>query len=345
MLYYNITKMKTLKKFLLASILSLIGLTNLLIFNVASAQSVYSDVLSNTINSGSLSSAINWWDVVTDNISGWNLFNNQIMVIVWYIIDIFIVVWIAVAFIGGYKIMTSDKEDSLKEWIRLVIFGIIWIIIMVSARFLAEWLVGDNGIITDEFTNNSLTNQPNWVEFASALYEKILYPFIKIILYFVIWILFFMMVWKVVGFVTATDDSAKKKAGWVIIRSVVGILIIMWAKQLVEAVMWKQEAVLNDKAQWISGWETWMWNTILWFENIPIVAQVINWVMWLTMFIILVLIIIQGYKMFTKPDDPKNRESLKKTLLYIIIWVLVIWAAYAISSVLVINNIPLDTAS
>lgn len=345
MLYYNITKMKTLKKFLLASILSLIGLTNLLIFNVASAQSVYSDVLSNTINSGSLSSAINWWDVVTDNISGWNLFNNQMMVIVWYIIDIFIVVWIAVAFIGGYKIMTSDKEDSLKEWIRLVIFGIIWIIIMVSARFLAEWLVGDNGIITDEFTNNSLTNQPNWVEFASALYEKILYPFIKIILYFVIWILFFMMVWKVVGFVTATDDSAKKKAGWVIIRSVVGILIIMWAKQLVEAVMWKQEAVLNDKAQWISGWETWMWNTILWFENIPIVAQVINWVMWLTMFIILVLIIIQGYKMFTKPDDPKNRESLKKTLLYIIIWVLVIWAAYAISSVLVINNIPLDTAS
>ena len=169
MLYYNITKMKTLKKFLLASILSLIGLANLLIFNVASAQSVYSDVLSNTINSGSLSSAINWWDVVTDNISGWNLFNNQIMVIVWYIIDIFIVVWIAVAFIGGYKIMTSDKEDSLKEWIRLVIFGIIWIIIMVSARFLAEWLVGDNGIITDEFTNNSLTNQPNWVEFASAL--------------------------------------------------------------------------------------------------------------------------------------------------------------------------------
>jgi len=83
LLYYNITKMKTLKKFLLASILSLIGLTNLLIFNVASAQSVYSDVLSNTINSGSLSSAINWWDVVTDNISGWNLFNNQIMVIVW----------------------------------------------------------------------------------------------------------------------------------------------------------------------------------------------------------------------------------------------------------------------
>ena len=67
--------------------------------------------------------------------------------------------------------------------------------------------------------------------------------------------------------------------------------------------------------------------------------------MWLTMLAILVLILIQWYKMFTKPDDPKTRESLKKTLLYIIIWVLVIWAAYAISSVLVINNVPIETAA
>jgi len=116
----------------------------------------------------------------------------------------------------------------------------------------------------------------------------------------------------------------------------------MWSKQLVEAVMWKQDAVLNYSAEWINGdSEKWMWNEILNFESLPIVTQIINWVMWLTMLIILVLIIIQWYKMFTKPDDPKNRESLKKTLLYIIIWVLVIWSAYAISSVLVINNIPI----
>ena len=39
----------------------------------------------------------------------------------------------------------------------------------------------------------------------------------------------------------------------------------------------------------------------------------------LTMFVIVVLLIVQGYRMFVKPDDPKNRERLKKTLLYIII--------------------------
>jgi hypothetical protein len=41
--------------------------------------------------------------------------------------------------------------------------------------------------------------------------------------------------------------------------------------------------------------------------------------------------------MFAKPDDPKNRDRLKKTLLYVSIWVLVIWASYVISNVLVLN--------
>jgi hypothetical protein len=30
-----------------------------------------------------------------------------------------------VAFIGAYKIMTSEKEESTKDGIRLVIFGIV----------------------------------------------------------------------------------------------------------------------------------------------------------------------------------------------------------------------------
>jgi hypothetical protein len=155
-----------------------------------------------------------------------------------------------------------------------------------------------------------------------------------------------MMLGKVIWFVTATDDSAKKKAWWIIIRCVIWILIIMWSKQIVEAVMWKQSEVLNKSAQRISWWSNdgWMWEEILEFESMPIIAQIINWVMWLTIFIIVILIIIQWYKFFTKPDDPKNLESLKKTILYIFIWILVIWAAYVISNALVINNLPITTS-
>ncbi len=331
--------MKKIKKSLSIAMLWLFWVINLFpSFNLVLAQNPYNNIMGATTDDQSLYSAIHGDGEVIDweNEKWANMFNKQVVQIISYVIDFFIVIWIAVAFIWGYKIMTSDKEETMKEGIRLVIFGIIWIIIMVSARFIANWFVD----MTDEQFNNPLNQQPSWIEFADDLYNKIMYPFIKIALYFVIWILFFIMVGKVINFVTATDDSAKKKAAWIIIRCVVWILIVMWSKQIVEAVMWKQSEVLNKNAQRINWW-SWMWDEILEFGSIPLIAQIINWVMGLTMFAIVVLIIIQWYKIFTKPDDPKTRESLKKTILYIVIWVLVIWAAYVISSALVLNNIQI----
>jgi hypothetical protein len=168
---------------------------------------------------------------------------------------------------------------------------------------------------------------------AKNLYDKIMFPFIKVALYLVIWALFFIMAAKVLTFVISTEEKAKKKAGWIILWCVIWILIVMWSKQIVESVMWNQEDVLNKAATWIDE----QWNPPLEFNSVQLISQVINWVMWLTMFVIVVLIIIQAYRMFAKPDDPKNRERLKKTMLYVIIWVLVIWASYVISNILVLN--------
>lgn len=289
-------------------------------------------------------------DLTDDAIREWtngDAFNKQVIILIWYVIEIFIAIWVAVALFWSYKIMVSDKEDSSKDWIKMVLFWILWIIIMVSAKFLANSLVWDEGIISNNIQvwdviisyENPAIVWFNWIKFASQLYGKIVYPFIKIALYLVVGVLFFITVAKVITYVTSTDDSAKKKAWWIIIWTVIWILIIMWAKQIVESIMWKQSTVADwenlSNATQLSD----IWNHITDFESIPLVAQVINWVMWLTMLIILILIIIQAYRIFSKPDDPKNRETMKKTILYIIIWVLVIWAAYAISTVLVVNRI------
>jgi len=348
--------MRKLKKLLCVAMLWLFGIVNLFpIFNLASAQSPYDAIMGWTTSgekNKSLYSAIHGeWEVVDGSGEKWvTLFNKQVMQIVSYVIDIFIVIWIAVAFIGWYKIMMSDKEETMKEGIRLVVFGIVWIIIMVSASFLANWFVSITG---EQFGTITPSHQPNWIVFADNLYKKILYPFIKVILYFVIWILFFIMAGKVIWFVTSTDDSTKRKAGWIIIWCVIWILIVMWSKQMVEAVMWKQDDVLKTKKiteEWtiIEYTPTWIdeqWNPILEFGSIPLIAQILNRVMGLTMFAIVVLIIIQWYKIFTKPDDPKTREWLKKAILYILIWILVIGAAYVISNVLVVNNVPINTVS
>ena len=231
--------------------------------------------------------------------------------------------------------MTSNSEDKMKEWIRYVIFGVLWIIIMMSAKFLAEWLVGGNGIISIQFPTGEAT--PKWVVMAKQVYENIMFPFIKIALYLVVWALFLIMATKVITYVISTEEAAKKKAWWIILWCVIWIFIVLWSKQIVEAVMGEQSEVLNEAATRIEWWEGGMWKHLEEFNSILLISQIINWVMWLAMFVIVILIVIQGYRMFTKPDDPKNRERLKKTMLYVIIWVLVIWASYVISNVLVLN--------
>ena len=339
--------MKRIKKALLAFTLLVFGLPNLCVFNlVLASNSPYDNVIKTTIHTPktgavgwSLESVIsNPEDIITDEVWG-ELVNEQVKQVIWYAINVFIIVWIAIAFIGGYKIMTSNTEDSMKEWIRFLVFGILWIIIMVSANFLAEWLVWDGGIINGQFGVQE--GEPSWIAIAKNVYERLMYPFIKMALYLVVWALFFMMATKVITFVISTEETAKKKAWWIILRCLIWILIVMWSKQIVESVMWKQEKVLNEQATWITAEASsskWIGNPITEFESIPLIAQVINWAMWLAMFVIVVLIIIQGYRMFTKPDDPENRKRLKKTMLYIIIWVVVIWASYVVSNLLVVNG-------
>ena len=327
--------MKLIKKALFTFILLIFGV-NLLSFNIVAAagdDDPYTRVLNISTDSTSLKSAVrgNPWDIASKTV-GIDLFSAQVKIIIWYAISIFIVVWIAIAFLGGYKIMTSNSEDSMKDGMRLVVFGVLWIMIMFAAKFLAEWLVWTDGILEHEFAK--WKDDPSWVLLAQELYERLLYPFIKIALYLVTWILFIMMAIKVISFVTSTDEAAKKKAWWIILWCVVWIFIILWAKQIVEAVMWRQESVFKASATELEQ----IWNKIFNFQSIPLIAQIINWVMGLTMFVIVVLLIIQGYRMFTQPDDPKNRERLKKTLLYIIIWVLIIGASFAISHVIIPNS-------
>ncbi len=328
--------MKSIKKVLFTFMLLVFGLS-LFSFNytlASEASTPYDAVINTTIKDPSWQDwsykSVASKDVITTEEWG-ILFTEQVKALIGYAIDVFIVIWIAMAFLGGYKIMTSNSEDKMKEWIRYVIFGVLWIIIMASARFLAEWLVGNEGIISEQFPTGEAA--PKWVIMAEQIYNNIMFPFIKVALYLVVGVLFFMMAAKVVTFVISTDEVAKKKAWWIILWCIVWIFIVLWSKQIVEAVMWEQSDVLKEAATRIDQ----QWNHLEEFNSIQLISQVINRVMWLTMFIIVVLIIIQGYRMFTKPDDPKNRERLKKAMLYVIIWVLVIWASYVISNVLVLN--------
>ena len=263
------------------------------------------------------SSTIGGWDSIRSFI-----FNKIVNVVTPFIIIIGVMVWI----IWAYKLFFSDKEEDLKKWVMLVIYWIVWIIIILSARYI--W-----SVIFEDILQSWDTVWLNWADIAQQLYGKIAYPFIKIVLYLALWILFLALAGKTLWFITQSDWSGQKKAITMIARSAISMLIIIWAKQLVEAVYGKQDNVLNQSAQ--NLWDIWWW--ILANKNIPIIYTIINRIMGLTALVVLIIIIFQNFQILVKPEKSENRQKLGKTILYIFIWILIIWTGYVITNFLIIN--------
>jgi hypothetical protein len=173
----------------------------------------------------------------------------------------------------------------------------------------------------------------NWVDVAMQLYEKIAYPFIKIVVYLALWVLFLVLTAKVFSFITNTDGSSQKKAWTMITWSTISMFIIIWAKQIVEAVYGKQSQVMNTNAQ--NLWDIWSW--LLEDKSIPLIYNIINRVMWLTSLIVLCIIIFQTFQILINPDKADNRQKIWKSLIYIFIGILIIGAWYLLTNFLVIN--------
>lgn len=83
------------------------------------------------------------------------------------------------------------------------------------------------------------------VNLISNIYNKMLYPFLKLAIYFSLGVLVIIMMSRVFTYITSQDDGVKKKALGVVTWSTVGMLIITGAKQIVEAVYGKQDTVLK----------------------------------------------------------------------------------------------------
>ena len=237
--------------------------------------------------------------------------------------SVMVVVWVLVAMIGFYQILTSSDESKIKTGVSTLIYGVLWILIMYSAKYLTKTIFE----MYDWWTANDLLQ----VEIIQTIYLDMVYPFIKIAIYLSLWVLVILMMIRVFTYITAQDESTKKKSLWVIAWTTIWMLLITWAKQIVEAVYWKQIDVMSGAANL-----SWIGATIFDPADIPIVYNVINWALWLTAFVLLVMIIIQTYKILTKPDDAATFTSLKKTIIYALFWVLLIWAAYLLSNLFII---------
>ncbi len=240
------------------------------------------------------------------------------------LVPLVIIIGILSAILGFYKIMFSTEDTATKEWTNYIIYWIIGIIIIMSAKF-----IGQN--VFDML--NPSTGAINWSEIASWLYNNILYPFIKFAIYIVLGAMFVILVSRVITFLFGSDTDAQKKAGTLIGWNVISMLVIIGAKQIVEAIYGKQAAVTSTNATNLGE----IGSGILANKNIPILYQIINYALGIASLVILVIIIIQTVKLLMKPDDPAQVKSIKNSLLYMFIGILVIGAGYLIVNFAIIN--------
>ena len=247
------------------------------------------------------------------------LYNNIMNVLV----PLIIIIWILSAILWFYKVMFSSDDKATSEWTRYIIYWVIGIILIMSAKF-----IGQN--VFDLL--NPASGQIKWYEIASWLYDKVVYPFIKFAIYLVLGAMFVILVSRVITFLFGSDTDAQKKAGTLIGWNVISMLIIIGAKQIVEAIYGKQAAVVKDIT---NLWE--VGSGVLADKNIPILYQVINYALGIASLVILVVIIIQTVKLLTKPDDPAQVKSIKNSLLYMFIGILLLGAGYLIVNFAIIN--------
>lgn len=240
-----------------------------------------------------------------------------------------IAVSIIVALIWFYKLFFSDKEDEQTKWRQFIIWGPVWIMIMVAATFITYRFVWtswwwDNSLIS------MLKTQWWWIYLAEYIYSDIVYPFIKVWIYISIMVLFMILLFHCFKYITNPEDSFKEWSKRIIIWNTIWILIALWAKNIVEIIYWRRDQIWY----WVSNlWDIWWW--VLENQYIYILYSSLNRIIWLISFIVVVIIIYQTYLILAVPENQDNLKKLKRNFIYIFIWIILIWWWYIISNFLI----------
>lgn len=261
------------------------------------------------------------------------LWTDWIEMFVFMLIDRFAIpgaVFIGILFslIALYKIMFSTDDNALWAVRWLLIWGVIGIMIIMSAKYIGRIFYRDilsNGeMAPDAF---------NAITIVANIYDLIFWPLLKIAFYIMMAVLFIILLLRVFKFVTSDSESIQTQSKQIIISTVVGLFIIIASKELVEGIYGKEEVIRNSAAVTV----TQIWWSFLSTANIPIIYNIIQWVMWLSWFVILAIIIFQTYRMLVNPTDESHLTTIRKTLLYALIGMLVIGTGYLIVNVVMVN--------
>jgi len=260
----------------------------------------------------------------------------------WYIaaeilIPIFVFVWIFFALIAFYKLMVAQSDEEISKASRFLFWGVLWIMIMVSAGYLVDQLVSVSDPWGDTGTSviAALIWDQDWWLLASRVYEKLFFPFLRLAIYLLLGILFIFALINALKLMFNADEQNEKQVIAGITFAVIWVIVIIIAKSIVEIIFGKYSEVIT---QWANIWTIGEW----WFNapdaKFAIIGTVINWILGIVTFVIVIIIIYQGFLLLTKPTDEDTMTKMRKNLGYIFIGILIIGWAYLIANFLIFQT-------
>lgn len=252
----------------------------------------------------------------------------------------FVIWWgIFLAVLWFYKLMASDDAKEQKQWFNYLLRGIVGIMIMLAAGYVVNQFVGDTG---EQGLLWSLGKAPSGAMLAADIYVKILFPFLKMFIFFVLGILFIIAIINAYKYLFNADKNVQSKSLSVLIYTVMGCLVIILAKTIVELVYWPYADVVNNSVvaggKDLGGIGKGVLNDPkIQFEASGGLFTVINWILGLTTLIVVIIIIVQGYKLLMNPTDEDQIKEIKANMWYIFIGILIIGAGYLITNFIIVT--------
>lgn len=165
------------------------------------------------------------------------------------------------------------------------------------------------------------------------MYSMILFPFLKMVMFLVIGILFLILMLHMFRFLLSPDEKIKQHAKTILIWNGVGILTILFAKSVTETIYGKQEDVINPNATSLADIGT----GVLADKDFAWLYVVLNRVMGIIGFIVIVLIVIEAVDLLRNPTDEKQIEKIKRNFLYIVIGILIIGVSYVVTNFVILQ--------
>ncbi len=287
-------------------------------------------IKSNLENNASYSSrtSTNTLNNSANSFSGTALF--IIDVVEKFVFPLLIAASILTVIIGLYDLMFSAKED-IEKGTKYIIFGVLGIIIIQSAKFITSTYIS---IITKVVPYDNASQTINFAQSAYEIYNQLIMPFINVFMYVVIGTLFVILLVHVMRFITSSEEDVATKAKSIMISNVVGIIVILLAKTMVETIYGKQETVIRSSAA-TNLWDIGTW--VLAGADFTVVFSIVNYALGFLGFVILVIIIIQTYQLLVNPTSDELIKKTKTNLMYIVIGLAIIALAYVIVNFIIVQ--------